>query len=133
MRRMFMLVGMAMVMLVVAAGVALAVTKTCSNNPCNGTDGDDVLYEQIGNGEKDRIYGHDGEDDMSAALYTNDEDKLFGQRHRDRIVVNDADSRDLADGGRGRDTCRIDRGDRTRSCASVRVAAAGLLPQGFGD
>ena len=132
---MFMLVGMAMVMLVVAAGVALAITKTCGENayPCNGTDNDDVLYERKGNDVRDRIYGHDGRDDMSAALYTNDEDKLFGQRHRDRIVVNDADSRDLADGGRGSDTCRIDNGDRTRSCARIDVAAAGLLPQGFGD
>jgi Ca2+-binding RTX toxin-like protein len=132
-RRMFMLVGLTMITVVVAAGVALAVTKTCKNVPCRGTDNDDVLYERVGNGDRDRIYGLKGNDDMSAALYSNDKDRLFGGRHGDRIVVNDGDGRDLAAGGRGRDTCLIDAGDQTRSCERINVTAAGVVPEGFGN
>ncbi len=134
MRRILMLVGLMMLIIVVTAGVGLAVTKTCKSVPCRGTDNDDVLYERVGNGDRDRIYGLRGNDDMSAALYTNDKDRLFGGPHGDRIVVNDGDSRDLAVGGRGRDTCYIDRGDQTRSCERINdTAAAGAVPQGFGD
>jgi hypothetical protein len=133
-RRMFMLVGLTMLMVMVAAGLALAVTKTCKNVPCRGTANDDVLYERIGNGDRDRIYGLRGNDDMSAALYSNDKDRLFGGGHGDRIVVNDGDGRDLAAGGRGRDTCFIDPGDQTRSCERINDStAAGVVPQGFGD
>ena len=132
-RRMFMLVGLMTIMVIVAAGVALAVTKTCKDVPCRGTANDDVLYERIGNEKRDRIYGLKGNDDMSAALYSNDKDRLFGGPHGDRIVVNDGDNRDLAAGGRGRDTCFIDAGDQTRSCARTNVTAAGAVPQGFGD
>jgi hypothetical protein len=132
-RRMFMLAGLMMITVMVAAGVALAVTKTCKNVPCRGTDNDDVLYERIGNGDRDRIFGLRGNDDMSAALYTRDRDRLFGGPHGDRIVVNDGDRRDLAAGGRGSDTCYIDRGDNTRSCGRTNVTAAGVEPQGFGD
>ena len=133
MRRMFMLVGLMMITVVVAAGVAVAVTKTCKNVPCRGTDNDDVLYERTGNHDRDRIYGLRGNDDMAAALYTRDRDRLFGGPHGDRIVVNDGDRRDLAAGGRGRDICYIDRGDNRRSCESTRVAAAGVEPSGFGN
>ena len=133
MRRMFVLVGLTMLIVVVTAGVGLAVTKTCKNVPCRGTDNDDVLYERIGNHDRDRIFALKGNDDMSAALYTRDKDRLFGGNHGDRIVVNDGDRRDLAAGGRGRDICYIGRGDNRRSCESTRVAAAGVEPSGFGN
>jgi hypothetical protein len=133
-RRMFMLVSLTMLIVVVTAGVGLAVVKTCKNVPCNGTKNDDVLYERIGIGDRDRIYGLRGNDDMSAALYTRDKDRLFGGPHGDRIVVNDNDSRDLAAGGRGRDTCYIDPGDQTRSCERINdTVAAFEEPPGFGD
>jgi Ca2+-binding RTX toxin-like protein len=133
-RKMFMLVSLTMLIVVVTAGVGLAVVKTCKNVPCRGTDNDDVLYERVGNGDRDRIYGERGNDDMSAALYTRDKDRLFGGAHGDRIVVNDNDGRDLANGGRGRDTCYIDPGDQTRSCERINdTTAAGVEPAGFGN
>jgi hypothetical protein len=132
-RRTLMLMGMTMLIALVTAGVAVAVVKTCKDVPCRGTDNDDVLYERTGNGDRDRIYALRGNDDMSAALYTRDRDRLFGGPHGDRIVVNDGDRRDLAAGGRGRDTCHIDRGDNTRSCERRNVTAAGVEPAGFGN
>src|ERR687894_2787112 len=78
MRRIAMLLGLTMLLVVVAAGVGLAVTKTCKDVPCRGTDNDDVLYERICNHDRDRIFALKGNDDMSAALYTRDKDRLFG-------------------------------------------------------
>jgi hypothetical protein len=133
MRRIAMWLGLTMVIVLVTAGVAVAVVKTCKDIPCRGTDNDDTLYERVGNGDRDRILGLEGNDDMSAALYTNDRDRLDGGKEGDRILVNDNDTRDSARGGRGRDTCFIDRGDNTRSCERVGVAAAGVEPAGFGN
>ena len=134
MRRLVMMIGLVMVLGFVAAGVAIAVTKTCGNNlPCRGTDNDDVLHERVGNRERDRIMGLEGNDDIEAALFTKDQDRVDGGRGRDRILVNDGDARDSARGGRGRDVCRVDRGDSRRSCERVDVAAAGAEPAGFGN
>ena len=134
MRRLVMMIGLVMLFGFVAAGVAIAVTKTCGNNlPCRGTDNDDVLYERIDNHKKDHILGLRGNDDMSAALYTSDQDRLEGGSGRDRILVNDGDTRDSARGGQGRDVCLVDKGDSRRSCERVRVEAAGAIPAGFAD
>jgi hypothetical protein len=130
---MFMLVGLTILIVMVAAGVALAVVRQCNDIPCEGTENDDVLYERIGNGDRDRIRGLGGNDDMSAALYTNDSDRLNGGDQGDRIVVSDNDARDLANGGRGRDTCLIDRGDNTRRCENIITLERGGQPQGFGE
>jgi hypothetical protein len=130
---MFVLVGLTMLMVMVAAGVALAVVRQCEDIPCDGTDNDDVLYERIGNGERDRIRGLEDNDDMSAALYTRDQDRLNGGPEGDRIVVSDNDTRDVADGDRGRDICYIDRGDATRSCERIIRFEGGGEPRGFGE
>jgi hypothetical protein len=55
-RRIVMLLGVLMVMLVAAAGIAVAGEKTCENIPCTGTDNDDELHERQGS-LKDRILG----------------------------------------------------------------------------
>jgi hypothetical protein len=134
MRRIVMLLGLTLLTVMVAAGIAVAVNKQCGNNlPCRGTDNDDVLHERVGNREKDRILGLDGNDDMEAATFSNDRDRLDGGRQGDRILTNDGDARDAARGGRGRDTCLIDRGDSNSSCERLRRAAAGELPAGFGS
>jgi hypothetical protein len=134
---MMMLLGLTMVLAVVAAGVALAVTKTCGENlPCRGTDNRDVLHERDGrngngNGLRDRILALDDKDDVEAATFTNDRDRLDGGKQSDRVLTNDGDTRDSARGGKGSDTCFIDRGDATRSCERIDEAAAGALPAGF--
>ena len=134
MRRLVMMIGLVMVLGFVAAGVAIAVTKTCGDNlPCRGTDNEDVLHERVGNHKKDHIMGLDRNDDMEAALFTKDRDRLEGGRGRDRILVNDGDARDSARGGQGRDVCFVDKGDSRRSCERVRVEAAGAIPAGFAD
>jgi hypothetical protein len=121
-----MFLGVATVMLVMAAGVAVAVNKQCGNNlPCRGTDNNDQLHERIGNRERDRILGLQGGDLLDANNYGLDRDRLDGGPQGDRLLTNDNDGRDSARGGRGNDRCAVDRGDNTSSC-SVRVQAAGV-------
>jgi hypothetical protein len=38
--------GLIMVLLIVAAGVAVAATKVCKDIPCRGSENDDELYER---------------------------------------------------------------------------------------
>lgn len=119
MRRPVMMFGMGILLVFVAAGVAMAVTKTCGNKlPCKGTDNDDVLYERIGDNE-DRIFGFDGRDVIDANTFTRDRDILHGGSQSDRLLTNDTDGRDVAHGGRGRDTCWVNPGDGTRNCQQV--------------
>jgi hypothetical protein len=93
----------------VGAGVAVAVTKTCSSVPCRGTSAADLLKERIGDGKRDVIYGLQGNDRLRAGRYTNDTDELHGGRGNDRLNVLDGDSRDRAVGGRGNDDfCLVD-------------------------
>ena len=113
---------MVMLITMMAAGVAVAVTKTCGNSlPCEGTNNDDVLYERIGS-DQDRIFGFEGRDVIDANTFNRDRDVVHGGDGRDRLLTNDTDGRDRAHGGRGRDTCYVSRGDATRSCEVVRRA-----------
>ncbi len=126
MRRIVMFLGVATVMLVMAAGVAVAVNKQCGDNlPCRGTDNSDELHERIGNHERDRILGLDGGDLLDANNYGKDRDRLDGGPGRDKLLTNENDSRDAARGGKGNDRCIVDRGDSTSSC-SVSIQAAGV-------
>jgi hypothetical protein len=115
-RKMWMLLGLIMVLLIVAAGVAVAATRVCNDIPCKGTQNDDELYEREGNHERDRILGLDGEDLISAATYRKDRDAVEGGRKDDRLLVNDGDGRDTARGDRGKDVCYVDPGDASSSC-----------------
>ena len=122
MRRTVMMLGMVMIIAMMAAGVAVAVTKTCGNSlPCEGTNNDDVLYERIGS-DQDRIFGFEGRDVIDANTFNRDRDVVHGGDGRDRLLTNDTDGRDRAHGGRGRDICYVSRGDATRSCEVVRRA-----------
>lgn len=120
MRRMAMLLGVTMLLVVVAAGTALAVTKTCKDTPCFGTANADLLYERVGNMLQDRIYGLEGDDVIDANNFNQDSDRLRGDGGRDRLLSNDGDGRDIVYGGPGRDICYVDRGDLARNCESVR-------------
>jgi hypothetical protein len=134
MRRIVMLLGVTVLTVMVAAGIAVAVNKTCGNNlPCRGTENDDVLNERIGNREKDRILALDGRDRLQAVNFTNDRDRLEGGKQGDRIFTSDGDARDAARGGRGRDTCLINTGDANSSCERLRTVGAGVMATDFDE
>ena len=120
MRRMVMLLGVTALLVLAAAGVALAVTKTCQNVPCNGTSERDVLYERLGNGTHDRIFGYRGNDSINANTFRQDDDRVLGDGGRDRLMVDDGDGRDVVRGGQGFDICYADLGDVVRGCEEVR-------------
>jgi RTX calcium-binding nonapeptide repeat (4 copies) len=115
-RKMVMLLGLTMVLLIVGAGMAVAVSRVCNDIPCRGSENDDVLYEREGNRLRDRILGLEGEDVIQAATYTKDRDVVEGGRKDDRLLTNDGDGRDTARGDRGKDVCYVDPGDATSSC-----------------
>ena len=122
MRRPVMMFGMGILLILVAAGLAVAVTKTCNNKlPCEGTDNDDVLYERLGDNQ-DNIKGLDGRDVIDANTFDPDRDALRGGDGRDKLLTNDTDRFDVANGGRRRDTCYVSKGDSVRSCEVVRRA-----------
>jgi hypothetical protein len=127
---MAMLLGLTMVLLIAAAGVAVAVSKVCDDIPCRGSENDDELYEREGNRKRDRILGLDGEDVIQAATYRKDRDVAEGGRKDDRLLTNDGDRRDTARGGRGKDVCYVDPGDASSSCerrGSTDPAVADLM------
>jgi hypothetical protein len=115
-RKMAISVGLIMVLLIVAAGVAVAASRVCDDIPCRGTENDDVLYEREGNHKRDRIIALDGEDVIQAATFRQDRDVAEGGRKDDKLLTNDGDGRDSARGGRGRDVCYVDPGDASSSC-----------------
>src|SRR5215218_5396363 len=123
MRRLAMMLGVVMVLVVVAAGVAVAVEKDCNSIPCNGTDNEDILHERKGT-VKDVIYGFKAHDVLDANNFSRDRDRLYGGDNGDKLLANDRDGRDVLRGGKGRDRCFGDPGDRFINCEvrSTRVA-----------
>jgi Ca2+-binding RTX toxin-like protein len=112
---------MSAVVLVLAAGVALAAGITCSTNPCKGTAQNDVIMgsddpEEIdalggndtvnGKGGGDRVYGGDGDDttlhgDANANPALDGADKVYGGPGDD--YLSGAGRSDFLSGGSGRD------------------------------
>ncbi len=125
MRRVGMMLGMALLLAFMAAGVAVADHRfneiNCENRdlPCNGTNGRDLMHERQGT-VKDVMYGKGGEDVLDANNFNFDRDRLYGGDRGDKILANDGDGRDVAKGGAGRDICYVDPGDRTVGCNVVR-------------
>jgi hypothetical protein len=107
-RKLLLLMGLAMLGAMLFASVALAVTRQCDGRPCIGTRHADTLTERRGNGVSDAIFGRGGRDVLRAGRYSRDTDRLHGNRGRDRVSVLDGDMRDKASGGPGHDTCVID-------------------------
>jgi Ca2+-binding RTX toxin-like protein len=93
-----------------------------------GTAGDEELRGRGGNdglrglGGSDSIFGGPGNDVESGGPGTDllldwrGTDRLFGRGGADRLNTRDGQVGDLAAGGLGDDTCRIDAGDTRRSC-----------------
>jgi hypothetical protein len=121
---MFMLVGLSVLLLVVAAGIAVAVTKVCNDRPCYGTNNEDELYERVGARVDDRIIARDGEDVVDAGTYGRDRDVLEGGPRDDKLLTDDGDGKDTARGGRGSDRCVADPGDSVSSCRRISPTSA---------
>ena len=123
-------------------GAALAATKTCSENPCVGTDGPDRLKGTAqkneirglagpdyiaGKQHADDLYGNRGQDEVRAG---NGRDRVFGGRGEDRLyggggndTMNARDGyRDDVNCGLGTDTAYVDKLDRiNEDCENVFV------------
>jgi len=133
----------------VLSGAALAVTKTCSNNPCVGTNGADRLKGTdakneirglrgpdyiAGKQHADELYGNRGQDEVRAG---NGRDRVFGGRGKDALyggggndTMNAQDGyKDNVNCGLGTDTAYVDRRDRVNEdCENVFVSGGGPGP-----
>ena len=130
------------------SGAALAVTKTCSNNPCVGTKGPDKLKGNAtkneirglrgadyiaGKPRADELYGNLGQDEVRAG---NGRDRVFGGRGEDQLyggggndTMNAQDGyKDNVNCGLGTDTAYVDKLDRVNvDCENV-FGAGGQEP-----
>ena len=126
------------------SGAALAATKTCSANPCVGTNGADRLKGTdakneiralrgpdyiAGTQRADDLYGNRGNDEVRAG---NGRDRVFGGRGRDQLyggggndTMNTRDGyKDNVNCGLGTDTAYVDRRDRVNEdCENIFVSA----------
>jgi hypothetical protein len=110
MRRLLMVLGLALVLVPLFAVAALAEGQLiqCKTVPCYGAAGGDKVLERIGDGKDDKIIPKGGDDLVLANKYTNDTDVVTGGKGFDRINVADGDTLDTANGGNGRDYCIVD-------------------------
>jgi Ca2+-binding RTX toxin-like protein len=104
------------------SGAALAATKTCSANPCEGTDGPDRLK---GNDAKNEIRGLRGPDYIAGKQRA---DELYGGGGNDTTNAQDS-YEDGVNCGLGTDTAYVDRLERVNEdCENVFVAGGGPEP-----
>src|ERR687890_676073 len=104
-----MMVATAMVVLltlVSSAGTALAQQVIggviqCQSAPCVATGAHQVLFEQVGDGVRDKMIAQGGHDHLDARAYTNDRDVAKGGGGHDVLLVDDGDAMDGAIGGQG--------------------------------
>jgi hypothetical protein len=121
-RKLLLLMGLAMLGAMLFASVALAVTRQCDGRPCIGTRHADTLTERRGNGVRDAIYGRGRGDILRAQEHKRDRDRLYGGRGRDRLNARDHDRRDYVRGGPGFDVCIADYSEEIGpGCERVRV------------
>ena len=98
-----------------------------------GTSGDDHLIDTAGASricalggndvveagpQNDVVLGGPGSDHLEG---NEGKDVVNGGRGADTIVLTDGVAGDRAIGGRGKDTCYLDRGDRARGCETKTV------------
>lgn len=114
MRRMTRLLAVVTLMIVLSAGVALAMTEV-------GTNGPDRL---VGTAQNDTLKGLSGNDVL---IGKGDGDRLFGGAGNDNIYARDGE-RDVVDCGSGRDVVRADPDNEDRvlsNCERVLKSAGG--------
>jgi hypothetical protein len=124
MRKLMMALALAVVLVPLLAAVALAQGQLiqCTTVPCYGAKGDDQILERIGNRKNDVIVPRGGGDLVLANKYTNDTDVVRGGGGFDKINVADGDTLDIANGGKGRDSCIVDaKKEAGTSCAAIEV------------
>ena len=80
----------------------------CQTIPCVATGDHQVLFEQVGDGVRDKMIAQGGHDHLDARAYTNDRDVAKGGGGHDLLRVNDGDAMDGAIGGPGSDLCVVD-------------------------
>jgi hypothetical protein len=141
--RALLILAMTLVGVMALSGAALAATKTCSANPCVGTNGADNLKGTAARNEirglagpdyvagrqsADELYGGRGKDEVRAG---NGRDRVFGGRAEDQLyggggndTMNAQDGyKDNVNCGLGTDTAYVDRRDLVNEdCENVFVA-----------
>ncbi len=122
MRKVAMLAAVVAVVVLAFAGVALAVNKTCTKDPCRGTSAKDTLSEQDGNDVNDNISGRKKADTLDASEFDDDIDVLRGGSSNDNLDARDTDGEDVLNGGKGTDTCNGDNGDDSENCEKGNLA-----------
>jgi hypothetical protein len=147
--RALLILAMTLLGVMALSGAAIAVTKTCSANPCVGTNGADKLYGNAtkneirglrgadyiaGKPRADELYGNRGQDEVRAG---NGRDRVFGGRGKDRLYgAGGNDTMNARDGykddvncGLGTDSAYVDRRDRVNEdCENVFVSGGGPGP-----
>jgi hypothetical protein len=148
-KRVLLILATTLLGVLVLGGAALAVTKTCSANPCVGTKGPDRLKGTdakneisglrgpdyiTGKQRADELHGNRGKDEVRA---NNGRDRVFGGRGKDALYGGGGnDTMNARDGykdnvycGLGIDTAYVDRLDRVKEdCENVFVAGGGPQP-----
>ena len=110
-----------MLMVVMAAGTALAATRYCAGhgNYCYGTANRDTIYDGPGS---DIIQARAGGDLVRAGYYLYDNDNVYGGRGADVIRARDdfdSNYSDFVNGQRGYDVCYVDNADSVSNCEEV--------------
>jgi hypothetical protein len=124
MRKLMLVVALAVVLVPLLAAVALADGQLirCKSSPCYGEGNKNRILERVGNGVPDKIIAAGGYDLILANKYTNDTDVVKSGKGRDKINVADDDTLDTASGGKGGDICIVDaKKEAGTSCAKVEV------------
>ena len=110
-----MMIGLAVVLVALVGGAGTALAQQviggaiqCDSIPCVGTGDNQVLFERVGDGVRDRMIAKGGHDRLDARAYTDDRDVTKGSGDHDLLRVNDGDVRDAAIGGPGFDVCVVD-------------------------
>jgi Ca2+-binding RTX toxin-like protein len=111
MRRIFVVLALAALLVAIAAPVVVAVNLRCDDLHCDGTNKKDQLSERKGNGTTDNISGLKGNDRLRADRYGNDRDTLKGGPGNDVLDADDGDSKDRLLDRSGNDSCFGDPGD----------------------
>jgi Ca2+-binding RTX toxin-like protein len=113
------LLAVGALMLVLAAGAALAAVIDCTQARCVGTNAADQI---TGTARSQTIIGRGGNDQLTDTR-GQDHDSLRGRRGRDTLDAREGNNAngntDRVNGGPGRDTCFVDNKDSLVSCEVV--------------